>query len=201
MKNINYIINGVLAVCIVILFILHFTGKKESSVAPAFVAGADSAKMLPVAYVDIDSLLLNYNFSKDLNERIVTTQESYRADVNQKTSALRVELQDFQKKVDNNAFLTRERAEQENSRLVKKQQDLQAYADKLQQDLASKQQALNEQLRDTIVAQLAQFNKNKGYQIIFSNTMGDNILYTSQKAYNITAEFLEVLNKNYSSSK
>ena len=78
MKNINYIINGVLAVCIVILFILHFTGKKESSVAPAFVAGADSAKMLPVAYVDIDSLLLNYNFSKDLNERIVTTQESYR---------------------------------------------------------------------------------------------------------------------------
>ena len=66
--------------------------------------------------------------------------------------------------------------------------------------LAAKQMELNGQLRDTIVAQLTTFNQTKGYQIIFSNTMGDNILL-SNPAYDITAEFLEVLNKNYSSGK
>ena len=64
----------------------------------------------------------------------------------------------------------------------------------------AKQMELNGQLRDTIVAQLTTFNQTKGYQIIFSNTMGDNILL-SNPAYDITAEFLEVLNKNYSSGK
>jgi outer membrane protein len=38
------------------------------------------------------------------------------------------------------------------------------------------QQRLNEQLRDTLVSQLRVYNKDKGYQVILSNTMGDNIL-------------------------
>ena len=67
-------------------------------------------------------------------------------------------------------------------------------------NMYAKQMELNGQLRDTIVAQLTTFNQTKGYQIIFSNTMGDNILL-SNPAYDITAEFLEVLNKNYSSGK
>ena len=31
MKNINYVINGVLAVAVVILYIMQFSGKKESA--------------------------------------------------------------------------------------------------------------------------------------------------------------------------
>ena len=107
---------------------------------------------------------------------------------------------DFQRKYEANAFLTTERAQQEGNRLQKKQEELQNYAAKKEQELAAKQMELNGQLRDTIVAQLTTFNQTKGYQIIFSNTMGDNILL-SNPAYDITAEFLEVLNKNYSSGK
>lgn len=200
MKNINYVINGVLAVAVVILFVMQFSTKKEQAVAPAFTAGEDSTSLLPIAYVNVDSLLQNYYFSKDLNERIVKMQEDYRADINQKTNSLRGELQDFQRKLDNNAFLTRERAEQENQRLMKKQQELQEYASKLEQMLSEKQMEMNEQLRDTIVAQLGIYNQDRGYQIILSNTMGDNILLANQ-AYNITGEFLEMLNKNYSGTK
>ena len=116
----------------------------------------------------------------------------------QRSNALRTELNDFQRKYEANAFLTTERAQQEGNRLQKKQEELQNYAAKKEQELAAKQMELNGQLRDTIVAQLTTFNQTKGYQIIFSNTMGDNILL-SNPAYDITAEFLEVLNKNYSS--
>ena len=191
MKNINYVINGVLAVAVIILFVMQFSSKKESTVAPAFTTEGDSTNLLPVAYVNVDSLLSNYNYSKDLNERILKTQRS---------NALRTELNDFQRKYEANAFLTTERAQQEGNRLQKKQEELQNYAAKKEQELAAKQMELNGQLRDTIVAQLTTFNQTKGYQIIFSNTMGDNILL-SNPAYDITAEFLEVLNKNYSSGK
>ena len=39
MKNINYVINGVLAVAVIILFVMQFSSKKESTVAPALHNG------------------------------------------------------------------------------------------------------------------------------------------------------------------
>ena len=196
MKNINYIINGVLALAVVILFVLQFTGKKESGVTKTFTAEESASGLLPIAYVNVDSLLLNYNYSKDLNEIIIKKQENSRASVNQKLRSLQTEMQDFQRKVENNAFLTRERAEQEQARLMKKQQELQDFDNRLAQELVSEQQRLNEQLRDTLVSQLRVYNKDKGYQVILSNTMGDNILLAGD-AYDITNEVIEYLNKNY----
>ncbi|MFV0272127.1 MAG: OmpH family outer membrane protein [Macellibacteroides fermentans] len=196
MKNINYIINGVLALAVVILFVLQFTGKKESGVTKTFTAEESASGILPIAYVNVDSLLLNYNYSKDLNEIIIKKQENSRASVNQKLRSLQTEMQDFQRKVENNAFLTRERAEQEQARLMKKQQELQDFDNRLAQELVSEQQRLNEQLRDTLVSQLRVYNKDKGYQVILSNTMGDNILLAGD-AYDITKEVIEYLNKNY----
>ena len=196
MKNINYIINGVLALAVVILFVLQFTGKKESGVTKTFTAEESASGLLPIAYVNVDSLLLNYNYSKDLNEIIIKKQENSRASVNQKLRSLQTEMQDFQRKVENNAFLTRERAGQEQARLMKKQQELQDFDNRLAQELVSEQQRLNEQLRDTLVSQLRVYNKDKGYQVILSNTMGDNILLAGD-AYDITKEVIEYLNKNY----
>ena len=196
MKNINYIINGVLALAVVILFVLQFTGKKESGVTKTFTAEESASGLLPIAYVNVDSLLLNYNYSKELNEIIIKKQENSRASVNQKLRSLQTEMQDFQRKVENNAFLTRERAEQEQARLMKKQQELQDFDNRLAQELVSEQQRLNEQLRDTLVSQLRVYNKDKGYQVILSNTMGDNILLAGD-AYDITKEVIEYLNKNY----
>ena len=196
MKNINYVINGVLAVAVVILFVMQFSGKKEASVAPVFAENGDSTSLLPIAYVNVDSLLANYYYAKDLGERIVKKQEDFRANIGQEMRNLQNDAMDFQRKLENNAFLTRERAEQENQRIMKKKQDLDERAAKMDQELSAEQLKLNEQLRDTIVAQLTEFNKAKGYQIIFSNSMGDNILIANH-AYDITAELLDILNKNY----
>ena len=123
-------------------------------------------------------------------------QEDVRLDLNQRSNSLQTEVNDFQRKLQANAFLTQERAQQENDRLMKKQEELRTYAAQKDQELAAKQMELNGQLRDTIVAQLKVFNQSRGYQIIFSNTLGDNILL-ADPVYDITSEFLEVLNKNY----
>ncbi|MCD7916761.1 MAG: OmpH family outer membrane protein [Tannerellaceae bacterium] len=198
MKSINYVINGVLAVAIVILFILQFSGKKETSVTrTTFTPDENLSGVLPIAYVDMDSLLMNYNYYRDLSEVILKKEENSRANINQKANALRTEVQGFQRKLENNAFLTRERAAQEEQRLMNKQQELQELDNRLVQELMLEQQQLMSQLRDSLVAQLNLFNQNKGYQVILSNTGMDNILIAGD-VYNITAELIEYLNRNYS---
>lgn len=197
MRNINYVINGVLAVAVVILYVMQFSDKKESGVTRTFASAEDATGLLPIAYVNVDSLLLNYNYSKDLNEIILKKQENSRANITQKARSLESEMKDFQRKIENNAFLTRERAEQEQQRLLKKQEELQNLDNQLAQELMQEQQKLNEQLRDTIVSQLRAFNQDKGFQVVFSNTVGDNILLAGD-TYDITAELLEFLNRNYS---
>lgn len=198
MKNINYVINGVLAVAVVILFVMQFSDRKESKETRTFATSEanSGSTVLPVAYVNVDSLLLNYNYAKDLNERILKRQEDSRANITQKARSLESEMQDFRRKIENNAFLTRERAEQEQQRLLKKQQELQNLDNQLAQELAAEQLKLNEQLRDSIVSQLRVFNQGKGFQLVFSNTVGDNILYAND-VYDITPELIEYLNKNY----
>lgn len=197
MKNINYVINGVLAVAVVILFVMQFSNKKESGAAKS-VASEDTVAsgLLPVAYINLDSLLQNYNYYKDLSDVVLRKQENSRASVMEKARALEAEMKTFQRNVENNAFLSTERAQQEQQRLMKKQQELQEYDNKLAQDLGAEQMKMNEQLRDTIVSQLQIFNQEKGYQIIFSNMAGDNILWAN-KSYDITNAVIEFLNKRY----
>ena len=154
MKNINYVVNGVLAIAVIILFVMQFSGKNETKAVKSISSGEASNGTMPVAYVNVDSLLENYNYAKDLNEIILKKSENSRASVNQKANSLRTEMQEFQRKIENNAFLTRERAEQEQQRLLQKQQELQELDARLSQELLTEQQKLNEQLRDTVVAQL-----------------------------------------------
>lgn len=113
---------------------------------------------------------------------------------------MQTEVQEFYRKMENNAFLTRERAQQEQERLMKKEQELKDLDAKLSQDLLVERQKLNEQLRDTVVSKLKVYNKDKGYQVIFSNTAEDNILLAGD-AYDITNELIDLLNKSYSSGK
>ena len=201
MKNINYVINGVLAVAVIILFVMQFSGKKESTVTKTFASGdGDTTSLLPIAYVNVDSLLLNYNYFKDLNEQLLKKEENSRANVTQQARTLQTEVQEFYRKMENNAFLTRERAQQEQERLMKKEQELKDLDAKLSQDLLLERQKLNEQLRDTVVSKLKVYNKDKGYQVIFSNTAEDNILLAGD-AYDITNELIDLLNKSYSSGK
>lgn len=200
MKNSTlYIVSGVLAVAIVILYILHFTsnpssngvsGKKLSSLLN------DSTITLPIGYVNVDSLLMNYNFAKDLNESLLRKQESTRATLNQKESQINSAGVDFERKLRNNAFLSQERAEQERGRIIQMQQEYQQLAERLTQELMLEQEKLNIQMEDTIKARMIEFNRDKRYEIIFSNRTTSTVLFADEK-YDITNEVVEFLNSKY----
>jgi outer membrane protein len=201
MKNILLVLNAVLVVAVIVLFVLVLGNKTNNAVMGEF-SGSDStlAVRLPIAYVNIDSLLLNYQFAKESNETLMKKQEDSRLDLNSRARQLQNEMAEFQRKLENNAFLSRERAEQEQNRLMKKEQDLQQLNAQLSQELMDVQQKVSEQLRDSINTFLKAYNKDKKYEMILSNTSSDNILL-SNDSYDITKEVTDALNRRYSKKK
>ncbi|MDR1653519.1 MAG: OmpH family outer membrane protein [Prevotellaceae bacterium] len=167
----------------------HATVSQSSTPADSL-----TAPRLPIAYINVDSLLLHYQFAKNANEDLIKEQESSRATLNKRMRELQQEVDEFQRKLENNAFLSRDRAEEEHNRLTKKDLDLQELSAKLQEQYIVKQQKMSEQLRDTINSFLSRFNKDRKYEMIISNTANDNILWANP-VYDITDEVVEALNK------
>ena len=199
MKKTNFILNGLLALAIVLGF-TQCAGNNNAATtsAPAAGAAAGSSNM-KIAYVEIDSLLTKYNFWNDLSEQMLKKEENIRTTLNEKGKKLEAEAREFERKIHNNGFVSRERAEQEQARLMKQQQELQELQQKLTNELAAENQKNSLELRDSINSFLKVYNQTKGYDLIISNTAFDNLLY-GNPAYNITNEIVEGLNARYSPS-
>lgn len=193
------VLNGLLALAVVLMF-TQCADKKANNNESATPAGVGGSTNLKIAYVEIDSLLLKYHFATDLNERMIQKEENIRTTLNEKAKELDAEMREFQRKLENNGFASRERAEQENLRISQKQRDLQQLQDKLTNEFQAETQKNNLQLRDSINSFLKVYNKDKGYSLIISNTGFDNLLY-ADPAYNITNEIVDGLNARYIPAK
>lgn len=168
--------------------------------APAVVQTAcNSGTTLKIAYVDIDTLLINYNLWIELNEEMIRKEESVRATINEKEKSLQSDYEEFERKLNNNAFATRERAEAEQNRILKKREDLVALSERLANELAIENNKNSVLFRDSINAYINDYNKVHGYNIILSR-IGDNILYIDN-AMNITKEVIDGLNTRYEKNK
>ena len=196
MNKTQIIIDSVLGIAVVVLFVLFFTSKSHSPVASSAPLKEYTGEALPIAYLNIDSILLNYSFAIEANEKLVSKQEDARLKLNTKLRTLQNEMQEFQRKYENNAFLSAERAQKEYEKLQKKQQDLQLLEQKLSQEILEENQALNLQLADSLTSYLNIFNADGRYQIILSNTAKDNVLMSDDR-YDITKEVVEGMNARY----
>ena len=195
-EKIHYAIEAALGIAVIILFVLFFSGNKDSSQTNVVVAPAEIvSETMSIAYVDLDSLLNNYSYSIDLNEYLAKNLETSRADMAEQVNRFQKEIAEYQKKAETGSFLTRERQIAEEQRLTKKNEDLEKMQARLSQDYSDEQMRWNESMRQEISAKLKEYNKDKGYHIIYGKA-GENILY-AHDAYNITAEILEYLNNNY----
>ncbi|MDR0812114.1 MAG: OmpH family outer membrane protein [Paludibacter sp.] len=194
----SLVLNAILVLAVIILFARVYGNSGGAKQVNNNFQQSDSVcyMKLPIAYINIDSLLLNYEFAKESNEALTKKMEDARYNINSKAQTLQRDMQEFQRKLETNSFLSRERAEQAQQALIKRQQDLQELDNSLQQQLMKQQADISEQLRDTINTFLKNYNAAKKYDIILSNTSSDNILQAAD-GYDITAEVIQILNSRY----
>lgn len=158
--------------------------------APVAVSG------LKIAYIDVDSLLANFTFAQDLMEELTRKEENYRLVLTEEANKLDKEAQDFQKKVQNGVYSSRERAESEQNRLLKKQQALQEKSDKYSLELLNEREANSQKISETVENHVKEYNKTHGFNLIISK----NSLLYADEGLNITADILDGLNAEYKST-
>ncbi len=198
MKSKNFIVKGLFALFLIAAFAQCAGNNAADTLAGGSVPTAGVSE-LKIAYVEIDSLLNNYNLYKDLNEAMIRKQENVEVTLKEKAKSLDSEVRDFERKYQNNVF-TPERAQQEQNRLVKKRQDLEALQQRLIGELQQESDKNSIQLQDSIKAYLEDFNKDKKYSLIINNAGFSNLLY-ADPVFNITQEVIDGLNKRYVPAK
>ena len=161
-------------------------------------AGKAAGTSMKIAYVEVDSLMSQYKFCKDYTLLMTKKGQNIRNTLAQKSRTLQAAAADFQQKVQANLY-TRERAEQIQAALQKQQADLQTLQERLSSEFDAEQNKYNNALRDSLQGFLKQYNKSKTYSLILSKA-GDNILY-ADKAYDITSDVVNGLNKRYKPSE
>lgn len=196
MNKTSIIVDSILGVAVVALFILFFTNKPQKVVTNE-AGEVVAAQELPVAFINLDSLLVNYTFAIEANDQLMSKQEDARLKLNTRARNLQNKAAEFQRKLDNNAFLSRERAEQEANKLQQEQAELQNLEAKLTQEIMEENQNLNLQLADSLTNFLKDFNADGRFQMILSNTGKDNVLMAAD-ALDITAEVIAGMNARYS---
>ena len=133
-------------------------------------AAGNSTSGVKIAYVEVDSLMTQYDFAKDYSVTLQKKSNNARNTLTQKGNALQAAVNNFQQKIQNNGFQSREQ-------------------------LASETAKFNEALRDSLQNFLKDYNKDKNYDLILSKA-GDNILLAGKK-FDITQDVINGLNKRY----
>ena len=162
------------------------------------VAAENNAGGMKIAYVEVDSLMTQYEFCKEFTLILQKKSNNARNTLNQKGQALQSAMQNFQQKLNNNGFTSREQAEGQQAAIQRQQQSLQELQARLENELASETAKYNEGLRDSLQHFLTAYNKDKKYDLILSK-QGDNILYAN-KRFDITNDVINGLNKHYKST-
>lgn len=204
MKNINYIINGILVAAVIVLFVLQFSGDRatessETSKTSGTTAGqpenAIPAGEVAIAYFDIDSVMANWTLYSDVQERLAAKQRQLESDFDSKSQSFMKRVEDAQYKIQR-GLVTRAEAEQLQQQLATEEQNLMGLQSNYSTELQEEAVVRNRQMIDNIERYVEEYNKDKGYSFIFSYSFGGNLMY-GDAAYNITREIIEGINEAY----
>lgn len=170
-------------------------GTKNEEETTTENATEEEAAGLRIAYVELDTLMSQYQLYKDYSEVLTRKGNNIQKTLEQKQRTLESHAANVQRKYDNNEFTTRDEVERAQASIEKEQRDLAELADRLQSEFALEQARINEEARDSIQSFLKRYNKTKKFDYVLVKA-GDNLLIANPK-YNITNDIVKGLNKQY----
>jgi outer membrane protein len=191
MKSISWIVNGVLAVAVIVLFVLHFNG--SSAPAKSSIATNGCAN---VAYFEIDSIQNNYEFFKEVKSAL---QVKDMENTKQLTSLKNEYIAKYQELQKNGQYLSQAEVASRQQDLVKAEKNYTSKEQQLSQELQEESFKRLQEVKKKIEVYLAQYNKNKQFAYIFSSN--PDLMYYKDTAYDITSDIIKGLNSEYKPKK
>lgn len=195
MKNASLILNVVLVIAVGVLYYLHFSS--GSSKSGGFAGNDSTASAGNVLYINTDSVVMNYNFTKDKSAFIEENNKQREQLLRNKQAAYENAVRKYQSGA---AILTdREKAAKE-EQIMGMQNELMGLQQQFQQDAMLEEQALLSSIVDTLETFLADYTKGKSVDYVLGYQKNGTIFYRNP-AHDITTEVTEQLNARYTSTR
>ena len=200
MKNLSLIVSIVALAVATVFGVLYLTnGGSKAEVVENGTASETAASQGDIVYIDLDRILMEYDMANDLRSVVETKVQNIEAEVTRRGKKLENEVKTFQEKM-NKGLMTRSVAEVQQQKLMKQEQEFNAYAQQKQMEIQEEQVVMMNQLGDAIKTFLDKYNAEKQYAMILTNSGGAPVI-TADAALDITEDVLAGLNDEYIKTK
>jgi outer membrane protein len=201
MKNLSLALNGVLIVAVIVLYVLFFNGRKNETISEntSVQIPVDNSGLGAIAFVELDTILSNYQMYNDLQADLLDKQKKSEAELNSKSQSWQKKATEYQNNLQK-GLITRAQAAQVEAQLSQDQQGLLQLRDQMSMDLAEEKQVTDRKVMYSILEYLEEFNSDKRYKYILSKSFGGPVFF-ADSTYEITQQVLDGLNAKYSTNK
>ncbi len=173
-------------------------GGNTTTVQPA--EATQTAAAGSIVYIQMDSLINQYDMFNDLRSELESKAQAIQDDLTKKGRSFESAAKDFETKI-NKGLLTRSQAEEQQQRLLQRQQNLQDLSQQKQYEMAEEEAVMSRKVMDAINTYLEKYNKEKGYALILTTSAASNTVIVGNPALDITQDVLTGLNDEYIKSK
>ena len=210
-QRISLILNGVLAIAVIVLYFLHFNGQKSSSTQLDATDTIQESSLvldsLPnlgsnsgaIAFIDFEELTKKYKFYKDGISNLERDFQKKESEFVKKQQTYEENVARYQQMA---AGFTAEVREKRERDLMEEEQKLVELRDRLRDDLADKQENFNKEFLNKIDGYLKVLSKEKNFSSVFTYIKGNpaTIVY-AKDTLNISSQVIHALNEQYLKKK
>ncbi|MCF0206718.1 MAG: OmpH family outer membrane protein [Bacteroidales bacterium] len=157
---------------------------KEASEAP-----------LEIAYINLDTLLLTYNYAIKLQEDLTLEQSKAEQTIQRRAKKFEEMYMTFQEKASKGLFMSEASQRAQMSELEKEQQAIENLQASLGNQLLEKQAQMNKEIYDSVLNFVSTYSAGR-YKVVLGNMGGLNVVY-AQNGMDITNDVVVKLNQRY----
>lgn len=190
---------AVMFVAVVVLYVLHFTGSKDSLVNENATKPIHAEGGVKVAYINTDTLMAKYQYALDLQKELEEFQSSKEASYKQQMSKFESDYNNYLKTGGDMTLSQQKSAEAELKSRMEKLQGLEGeYALQIQKKTFEE----SEKMTKAVYNYIRDYNeKNSQFDIILSKSFNNSPVLYGNPGMDITEEIVKGLNEDYAKSK
>ena len=159
---------------------------------------APAAQTSDIAYVKMDSLIDKYDMYNDLSTQLMAKQNQLEQELQTKQKSIERKAMDLENQYKKN-LITPTRAQEVQQNLHVEHQRMLRWRDEKMMELNDDQAKISRMVYDSIQNYINEYNADKRYRFILSNSVGGVLLY-GDKSADITEIVLKALNSRYNKS-
>jgi outer membrane protein len=195
MKNVTLGLNIALVIAVGVLFYLHFSSPSAQSVSATGTKEVPSGNF-KIAYFETDSIQSQFDYYKMIDAELQAKNLANSKILGDMKNVFASKYQELQKV---GASLSQAELANKQQELMQIEKSFQAKEKMMSDEMQDESFRKIQDVKKKIEEYLKEYNKDKGYAYIFSNSA--DMMYLKDSSYNITTDVVRGLNALYPKKK